>query len=891
MISLFQDLHAQSAYKRFIILLASLFILVSIGFIAILTYSELDIWFISVSFVLIIASFLLAFWYGLIWRQEIHHFQSSQIILQNSLDAAPHGYLIVAPNGQVIYHNATFKWLCGPEATRSLTALDDLVDGDEQALIDLARLRLDAQGNGLTTAEIPVKTSVGITEKRTITVKPFTLQQNSQSSVGALLAQPITHVERSRSRIYQLWVVEDTTRRSRIETSLRHDLAQMKDLVENIPIGLYSVDRQGKFLFANRQMCEWVGHAQQELLSGKVRLRDILSENIPEDYQAHDPFYNAEGSDRTRVRLKSRRGQVIETRIKQTVQQDQEEEILYTRALVRRLSPRNDWEEALRRSEQRFERIFEEAPVGIVEIDAEGVITASNNEFRNMVKTPTGKTRIGFPIFDLIDEEDVQIVKRGLQNVHQDFLMAEEAQHGVEPEGEILTSASSLEMPRKRARIVAEEVRLIGKNAPTVSLYISENEDKQTGASGYILHIIDVTEQKKLEQQFAHSQKMQAVGQLAGGIAHDFNNLLTAMIGFCDLLLMRHQPNEQSFADINQIKQNANRAANLVRQLLAFSRQQSLQPKVLNITDVLSELLDMIRRLIGEHVELHITHGRDLFLVRGDQGQLEQVIVNLVVNAKDAMTESGTLHIETTNVSFAAPTQHGSEELPSGDYVMIEVRDTGCGIDKEVQERIFEPFFSTKEVGSGTGLGLSTVYGIVKQTGGFIFVDSVIGVGTTFNIYFPAYRQEKQAENALPKLEKAIELVPAKKDLTGIGTIMLVEDEDPVRIIGTRALQNKGYHVIQAVSGTHALEVLAEQSELKIDLLITDVVMPQMDGPALIQEVRKTMPNIKVIYISGYAEDDFRERLVGEEELCFLPKPFTLPELAEKVKEVLTGEA
>ena len=876
MISIFQDLQSQNAYKHFVILSVFIFCLLSIGFGILAINSQQDIVFLSICYLVIIFSFLPIFWYAPIWRRDMHNFQSSQTILQNSLDAMPYGYLIVAPNGQIIYYNATFKWLCGSEATRSLSALDDLVDGDEQALIDLARLRLDAYGSDLTSAQIPVKTSVGVIEKRTITVKPFTLQQNSQSSVGFLLPQPIINNERSRTGVYQLWIIEDTTRQSQIEASLCHDLAQMKDLVENIPIGLYSVDYQGKFIFVNRQMCEWVGHTHQELLSGKICLRDILLDAVPEDHFQYDPFFNAEGSDRTRVRLKSRRGQVIETRIKQTIQQNEDEDVLYTRALVRRLSPRNDWEEALRRSEQRFERIFEEAPVGIVEIDSEGAITASNNEFRNMVKTPTGKTRVGFPIFDLIDGEDVQIVKRGLQKVHRDFLMAEDPSQ--------MTELAE----RKRARIVAEEVKLIGKNTPTVSLYISENEDKRTGASGYILHIIDVTEQKKLEQQFAHSQKMQAVGQLAGGIAHDFNNLLTAMIGFCDLLLMRHQPNEQSFADINQIKQNANRAANLVRQLLAFSRQQSLQPKVLNITDVLSELLDMIRRLIGEHVELHITHGRDLFLVRGDQGQLEQVIVNLVVNAKDAMTESGTLHIETTNVSFTAPTQHGSEELPSGDYVMIEVRDTGCGIDNDVQERIFEPFFSTKEVGSGTGLGLSTVYGIVKQTGGFIFVDSTIDVGTTFNIYFPAYRQERQVDIPLPKAEKQAKLPAIPKDLTGIGTIMLVEDEDPVRIIGTRALQNKGYHVIQAASGTHALEVLQEQSELEIDLLITDVVMPQMDGPTLIQEVRKTIPNIKVIYISGYAEDDFRERLVGEEELYFLPKPFTLPELAKKVKEVLS---
>ena len=244
-----------------------------------------------------------------------------------------------------------------------------------------------------------------------------------------------------------------------------------------------------------------------------------------------------------------------------------------------------------------------------------------------------------------------------------------------------------------------------------------------------MLHFIDVTEQKNLEVQFAQSQKMQAVGQLAGGVAHDFNNLLTAMIGFCDLLLMRFRPGDPSFADIMQIKQNANRAANLVRQLLAFSRQQTLQPRILDITDVLVELSHLLRRLIGENIELKVVHGRDLGLVKVDQGQLEQVIINLAVNARDAMPGGGTLTIRTANHVQSGAMRRGHEIMPAGNYVLIEVADTGIGIPKENLERIFEPFFSTKEIGSGTGLGLSTVYGIVKQTGGFVFVDSDAGRG------------------------------------------------------------------------------------------------------------------------------------------------------------------
>jgi two-component system, cell cycle sensor histidine kinase and response regulator CckA len=401
---------------------------------------------------------------------------------------------------------------------------------------------------------------------------------------------------------------------------------------------------------------------------------------------------------------------------------------------------------------------------------------------------------------------------------------------------------------------------------------------------GLILHFIDTTDQKKIEAQFTQSQKMQAVGQLAGGVAHDFNNLLTAMIGFCDLLLQQHGPGDRSFPDIMQIKQNANRAANLVRQLLAFSRQQTLQPRVLNITDALADLSHLLRRLIGENIALNVVHGRDLGLIKVDQGQLEQVIINLAVNARDAMSGGGTLTIKTDNVELKEPIRRGDELMPPGRYVVIEVGDTGCGIPKENLERIFEPFFSTKEVGAGTGLGLSTVYGIVKQTGGFVLVDSEVGKGATFAIYLPRHEGEEGAGTTVARADEAT----MPKDLTGAGTVLLVEDEDPVRLFSSRALKNKGYTVIEADSAEQALEKLAESAD-KIDLVITDVVMPKMDGPSLIKEVRELYPEraLKVIFMSGYTEDNFRKRLGDDVDIHFLPKPFSLKQLAGKVKEVM----
>jgi two-component system, cell cycle sensor histidine kinase and response regulator CckA len=404
------------------------------------------------------------------------------------------------------------------------------------------------------------------------------------------------------------------------------------------------------------------------------------------------------------------------------------------------------------------------------------------------------------------------------------------------------------------------------------------------GGDGLTLYFIDVTERKQLEAQFAQSLKMQAVGQLAGGVAHDFNNLLTAMIGFCDLLLLRSRPGDPSFADLMQIKQNANRAANLVRQLLAFSRQQSLQPRVLDVTDVLVELSHLLRRLIGENIELEFIHGRDLGLVEVDQGQLEQVVINLAVNARDAMPDGGRLTIRTENCHLPQSVRRGHETIPAGDYVLVDVADTGHGIAPEHLARIFEPFFSTKAAGSGTGLGLSTVYGIVKQTGGFVFVDSVRGSGTRLSIYLPRHRA---VAGAVPRPDEAEAAIP--RDLTGSCKIVLVEDDDAVRMFGARALRNKGYQVVEAKSGEAALDLIRGAAG-SIELLITDVVMPQMDGPSLVREVRALDPAIKVIFMSGYAEEAFRQRLDRDPAIDFLAKPFTLKELAAKVKEVATRD-
>ena len=436
------------------------------------------------------------------------------------------------------------------------------------------------------------------------------------------------------------------------------------------------------------------------------------------------------------------------------------------------------------------------------------------------------------------------------------------------------------------------EIALPNNTEVIVSVYCNSSYTPETGQR-LILHIIDITEQKNLELRFSHSQKMQAVGQLAGGVAHDFNNLLTAMIGFCDLLLMRHPAGDQSFADIMQIKQNANRAANLVRQLLAFSRRQTLQPKVLDLTDVLAELSNLIRRLIGENIELKVVHGRDISHVRADQGQLEQVLINLAVNARDAMTGGGSLTIRTSAVTInkqkplprdlIAPAEEDTT-IPDGDYVLIEVVDTGTGIPKAIIQKVFEPFFSTKEVGSGTGLGLSTVYGIIKQTGGYIYVASKEGEGTNFQIYFPSVSAQEVAERAAAESETADK--NANADLTGNCTILLVEDETPVRIFAARALRNKGYTILEADCGETAIEQMRQHGKT-VEVIVTDVIMPGMNGPTMVDKITPEYPNVKVIFISGYAEDVFVNNYGAERSFNFLAKPFTLKQLASKIKEVV----
>ena len=407
------------------------------------------------------------------------------------------------------------------------------------------------------------------------------------------------------------------------------------------------------------------------------------------------------------------------------------------------------------------------------------------------------------------------------------------------------------------------------------------------GDAAVLLSLKDNSEESRLKREVAQATKMQAVGQLAGGVAHDFNNILTAIIGHCDLMLMRHSPGDSDYDDIQQIRTNGNRAAGLTRQLLAFSRQQTLRPQVLQLPDVVSEVSNLLKRLMGETVRLDVHHGRNLGAVRADPGQLEQVVVNLAVNARDAIMAAnprggGTLRIETKAVTAAEVRALGNDVLPPADYTALIVSDTGTGIAPDIIGKIFEPFFSTKDKFKGTGLGLSTVYGIVKQSGGWIFAESPPGEGARFSIFLPVH-----AAGPVASPRPAARVLAKPADTWGTGTVLLVEDEDMVRAVAERALTRQGYSVLTAEHGEAALEILATSG--RPDLLISDVVMPTMDGPTMVAKVRERYPDLPVIFMSGYAEEQLR-RSIDLDQVAFLPKPFSVQQLAEAARDALADQ-
>jgi two-component system, cell cycle sensor histidine kinase and response regulator CckA len=498
-----------------------------------------------------------------------------------------------------------------------------------------------------------------------------------------------------------------------------------------------------------------------------------------------------------------------------------------------------------------FDALFASAPVAIALVEADGTLDRANSALAQYLGAADEASLKGKPLEDMIEPDDRA------------------------------AAAATIAAAAKGEAAAPADVRLT--NGAQAQIHAMPVKRVDGSPAAVMLHVIDMTHVKSLERQFAQSQKMEAIGKLAGGVAHDFNNILLAIYGFTDMLLLRHRPGDPSFADLIQIKNSATRAARLVGQLLAFSRRQTLRPRKNDPNELVTEVGELVRRVVTERVQLKHTLGREIWPVRVDGAQFDNMIINLCVNARDAMPGGGTITLTTRNVTETQARESGHDVLTPGDYVLIEVADTGTGIAPENVAKIFEPFFTTKGVGAGTGLGLSMVYGFVKQSGGFIFLDTELGRGTTFKIYLPRYVETAEAK---AEAEAEARAKPVARDLTGMGTVLLVEDDDQVRQLAARALTSRGYSVMEASCGESALELL-KAAEKPVQILVTDVVMPGMGGPELVKEAKALFPALPVIFMSGYAEDGFRRQADADENAHFLGKPFSLKDLTAKVKDVL----
>jgi two-component system, cell cycle sensor histidine kinase and response regulator CckA len=502
-------------------------------------------------------------------------------------------------------------------------------------------------------------------------------------------------------------------------------------------------------------------------------------------------------------------------------------------------------QDGMRRSERNFRALVDHAPYGIARCADKGTIIQANPAFTAM---------LGYGSID-------ELAGRNLITLHAD---AEQW----------FTLADHLRSSHPFSGLIAEWKRSTGKS---VIVRLSGSARREGKATFFEIFAEDVTETRALEQQFRQSQKMEAVGRLAGGIAHDFNNLLMVISGYCEILTERAGADSALRDPARQIAGAADRATTLTRQLLAFSRQQMLTPKVLDMNVVVTENLKMLTPLIGEDIDLVMVPGKELGSVRTDPGQIEQVIMNLAVNARDAMPQGGKLTIETANVSLDENYAHSHSPVKPGEYVMLAVSDTGAGMDAETQSHIFEPFFTTKGM-KGTGLGLSTVYGIIKQSEGYVWVYSEPGKGTTFKIYLPRVAESGEA---LP-VPTPTEVKPAR----GNETILLVEDEATLRGLVKQYLQNQGYTVLEATDGSSAIRISADYRN-PIHLLLTDVIMPGMNGREVASRITAGRPEVKVLYVSGYTENAIGHNGLLEEGVTLLQKPFTLPTLKTKVREML----
>lgn len=759
------------------------------------------------------------------------------------VDSMKEGVLITDAKGVILYANRSYGDLIGADSALGLKTVERAFSVEPDAAEAIFRLSQAQRDERYGEEEIRLQSG---------------LHKDDQSAHWyRVCVRPLPRHD-GRANALIVWQVADITRERERQENMFLELQHAVDFLDHAPSGFFSAEPNGHISYLNATLADWLSYDLAEFENGAIVLNDIVSGDGAALLLGGGHVEGELKTDIIDIDLVKRNGQSLAVRLLHRVPFASDGTPGASRTLVLNRSPGEDVSEALRAAEVRFARFFNNTPIAIASVDRDGKVIRTNGPFARMfgtIFTDEGASEGGL-LEDVIDGDN-----------QSDFVAA-------------LVAATA-----GQSAIPPVDAQLKGGGDRSARFFVSAVEDNSEGeGEAAVVYALETTEQKALEQQITQGQKMQAFGQLAGGVAHDFNNMLQAIIGYADLLLVNHRPADPSFKDIMHIKTNANRAAALVRHLLAFSRRQTLRPQILALGDLLSDLSVTLGRILGENISLNVVHGRDLWPVKADLNQFEQVIFNLAVNGRDAMPKGGELTIRTTNIDAAELKQASYKGMPAMDYVLCEVRDTGSGIPKEIFEKIFEPFFTTKDVGKGTGLGLSTVYGIVKQTGGFIYPDSEVGKGTVFRIFLPKYIE---GEDADIEVNDAVVVEEKQADLTGSSTILLVEDEDAVRAFAMRALESRGYTVYQAASGAEALEVM-DEIEGQIDLVVSDVVMPEMDGPTLLGELRKTQPELKVIFVSGYAEDAFKKNLPENEHFSFLPKPFSLKQLAETVKSVLS---
>ncbi|QFY60262.1 response regulator [Rhizobium grahamii] len=788
---------------------------------------------------------------------EVMPQRQSDSLARAFLNSHPDGSLITDDKGRIVYANAAYGQLTGARKSTEVQTLEALLSRHRESNEALYRL-----SNGLREGK------EGREEFRLL--RALGPSNNGSGAHWYRLKARILEGQEGGGKPLRIWQISDITSDRDDQERFFKELQNAIDYLDHAPAGFFSAGRKGEIFYLNATLAEWLGIDLTKFVPGSMTIGDLVAGEglaLIQSVQAEPGLKKTVTLD---LDLKKSNGQSVPVEIVHSVTSMRDGAPGESRTIVLTRRSNGESDQSASAAVMRFTRFFNNTPMAIASVDGNGRILRTNAPFLKLFSGIVSRDDVeNGALFETIVQD---VDKPRLQ---QALAAAKDRQGDIAP------------LDSKTAADDSRHFRFY------VNAVIDQSDEAPEEAA--IVYAVEVTEQKALEAQMAQTQKMNAVGTLAGGIAHDFNNVLTAILLSSDHLLLQARPADPGFADLMEIKRNANRAAVLVRQLLAFSRKQTMRPSVLNLTDVVGDLRMLVDRLLsGTNVKLDVEYGRDLWPVKTDLSQFEQVLINLCVNARDAMPQGGKLTVRTKNVTAAEVAAYNYSYMPNEDMVLIEVSDNGTGIAPEIMDKIFEPFFTTKEVGKGTGLGLAMVYGIVKQSGGYIQPESEVGKGTTFRVFLPRHIVEPaivaEAEAVTPSAQAASSAAPAAaeapEDLTGSAVILLVEDEEAVRRGGKRMLETRGYTVHEAGSGVEALDIM-DELDGKVDIVVSDVVMPEMDGPSLLRELRKKYPDLKFIFVSGYAEDAFARNLPPESKFGFLPKPFSLKQLAVVVKETL----